>query len=346
MYNRPRKRAQTGFSKINHHSRMRWGIMATGRIAHQFAGGVKASKTGDLVAVGSRSIQSAQAFCDQHGGKPYASYQELIEDSDVDAVYIATPHHLHAEWTIKTARAGKGILCEKPFTLNLAEAEAALAEVKKAGVFFMEAFMYRCHPQTLKAVEVVRSGELGEIAMIATEFGFNASRDWDNFRLDGAVGGGALMDVGTYCVSFSRLIAGEEPSRCAYFASITEKGYDETGSGALEFPGGINAHFGTAVHQQLENRARVYGSKGMLEIDAPWKCFGATRIVRDGKVAEEWDLSTDNDGLYAAEADAVAEFFKAGECPHMSIADTLGNMRALDDLKKSAGLKFGSERGH
>jgi predicted dehydrogenase len=314
--------------------------MATGRIAHQFAGGVKASKTGELVAVGSRSVESAQTFCDQHGGKPYGSYQALLDDSTVDAVYIATPHHMHAEWTIKAAQAGKGVLCEKPFTLNLAEAEEALGAVRKAGVFFMEAFMYRCHPQTLKVVELVRTGALGEVTMIASEFGFNAARDWDNFRLDGAVGGGALMDVGAYCVSFSRLIAGAEPTRSSYFASITDRRYDETGSGCLLFPGGISAHFGTAVHQHLENKARVYGPKGMLEIDAPWKCFGAMRIIRDLEVVEEWDLSSSNDALYAHEADAVAEYFESKECPHMSIADTLGNMRTIDELKKSAGLKF------
>src|SRR4051812_12035542 len=111
---------------MGHHSPMakhlRWGILATGRIAHQFARGVKASETGELVAVGSRSMESAQAFCNEHGGKPHASYEALLADPDVDVVYIATPHHLHAEWTVKTARAGKGILCEKPFTLNAKEA--------------------------------------------------------------------------------------------------------------------------------------------------------------------------------------------------------------------------------
>lgn len=317
---------------------LRWGILATGRIAHQFAGGVKASKTGELLAVGSRTLDSAKAFCDQHGGKPYGSYEELLADPKVDAVYIATPHHLHAEWTIKAALAGKGILCEKPFTLNAAEAEESIRAVKEAGVFFMEAFMYRCSPQTLKAKQLVDEGALGDIRMIASEFGFNASRDWDNFRLDGAVGGGALMDVGTYCVSFSRLIAGTEPIRAAYMPKMNPRGYDETGSGALLFPNGINAHFGTAIHQHLENKARFFGSEGMLEIDAPWKCFGKMRIVRDGKVTDEWDLSTDNDGLYADEADTVARYFEAKECPYMTIEDTLGEMRTLDMLRESAGM--------
>lgn len=322
---------------------LRWGILATGRIAHQFASGLRVSRTGELVAVGSRSLESARKFCGEHGGVPYGSYDAVLGDPTVDAVYVATPHHLHAEWTIKTAKAGKGVLCEKPFTLDLGEATRALLAIKKAGVFFMEGFMYRCNPQTLKAKEVVDSGALGEVQMIAAEFGFNAPRDWDNFRLDGAVGGGALMDVGGYCVSFCRLIAGEEPAKAAYYASITERGYDQTGSGALMFPSGINAHFGCAIHQHLENKARVYGSAGMLEIDTPWKCYesGAMRIVREGKVIDEWRLGCSNDQLYAYEADAVAQFWEAGECPHMSINDTLGQARTLDMLKTTAGLTFG-----
>ncbi|MFI5385636.1 MAG: Gfo/Idh/MocA family protein [Fimbriimonadales bacterium] len=322
---------------------LKWGILATGRIAHQFAGGLRVSKTGELAAVGSRSMESARKFCSEHGGAPHGSYEAVLDDPRVDAVYIATPHHLHAEWTIKAAHAGKGVLCEKPFTLSLDEATKALDAVRKAGVFFMEAFMYRCHPQTLKAKELVESGALGEVKMVAAEFGFNASRDWDNFRLDGAVGGGALMDVGTYCVSFSRLMAGEEPVRASYFASITERGYDQTGSGALIFPSGINAHFGCAIHQHLENKARVYGTEGMLEIDTPWKCYesGAMRIVREGKVVLEWQLGCSNDQLYAYEADAVAQFWEGKECPYMSIDDTLGQARTLDMLKESAGLRFG-----
>src|SRR5579862_9594787 len=115
--------------------RLRWGIMATGRIAHQFAGGLKASKTGELVAVGSRDMEPAAAFCEKHGGTPHGSYQALLEDPNVDAVYIATPHHMHAEWTIKTAEAGKGVLCEKPFTLNQQDAVEAIEACRKHGVF-------------------------------------------------------------------------------------------------------------------------------------------------------------------------------------------------------------------
>lgn len=324
--------------------KLKWGILSTGNIARQFASGLKKSKTGTLAAVGSRSIDSATEFTGKHGGKPYGSYDEVLADPSVDAVYIALPHHMHFEWTIRTAQAGKAILCEKPFTLNAFEAQRALNEVRTRKVFFMEAFMYRCHPQTLKAKELVSEGAIGTPLMVNAEFGFAASKDWNNFRADGSIGGGGLMDVGTYCVSFSRLMAGEEPETSHYVAVINDRGYDETGAGCMFFPGGMIAHFGTGVHVNLSNDATVYGSDGLLHIPNPWKCAqGGMSLQKGGKVVETFDLKTTNDELYALEADAVAQYIDEKECPFMSWEDTLNNMKALDALRASAGLMFSSE---
>src|SRR5687768_8676379 len=151
---------------------LNWGILATGGIARQFAGGLKVSKTGKLVAVGSRTLESATSFCEKFGGQPYGSYDEVLQDPNVQAAYIALPHHMHMEWTIRCAQAGKAILCEKPFTLDLAEAETALKVVKARGVFFMEAFMYRCAPQTRKLVELLQSGVIGRVRNMNSEFGY------------------------------------------------------------------------------------------------------------------------------------------------------------------------------
>jgi len=323
---------------------LNWGILATGNIARQFANGLKASKTGKLTAVGSRTLESATAFTEKFGGKPYGNYQEVLDDPDVQAVYIATPHHMHYDWTIKCAEAGKAILCEKPFTLNALEAKRALNEVRAHKVFFMEAFMYRCHPQTHKALELVKSGAIGELLMIQSDFGFAASKDWTNFRGDGAVGGGGLMDVGTYCVSFSRYIAQEEPDRLEYTALINARGYDEKGAGIMHFPSGLLAYFGTGVHVDLRNDAMIYGSEGKIHIPNPWKCSeGGMTLRRNGKEPELIDLKSTNDELYALEADAVAEYIDAKEYPDMKLADTLANMQALDALRKSAGLRFAAE---
>lgn len=283
-------------------------------------------------------------FSAKFGGKPCGSYEEVLADPDVDAVYIATPHHLHAEWTTKAAQAGKAILCEKPFTLNAIEAERALAAVKKAGVFFMEAFMYRVHPQTLKVRDLVRSGAIGRPLVVNAEFGFAASRDWRNFRADGAIGGGGLMDVGTYCTSFASLVAGEEAVEGCYKAEIAEKGYDAFGNGALKYPSGMTAAFGTGIHANLTNDARVYGDEGGILVSNPWKCASSTlTLKRTGRDDETFDFDSSNDELYGIEADAVASSLEKGECPHMTIAETLANMRTLDLLRASAGLRFSAE---
>jgi predicted dehydrogenase len=324
--------------------KLNWGILATGGIARQFGGGLKVSKTGTLTAVGSRTIESATKFTETYGGKPYGSYQEVLNDPAVEAVYIALPHHMHYEWTIKCAEAGKAILCEKPFTLNALEAKRALNEVQKHKVFFMEAFMYRCHPQTLKLKELLQEQAIGDVKVVNSEFGFQAGKGWENFRTDGAVGGGGLMDVGTYCVSLTRLVAGAEPESAHYSAFINEKGYDEFGSGCLKFPGEFTASFGTGVHIQLKNAAWIYGTNGMIHIENPWKASGGNlTLYKRGEEPQSWEYKSTNDELYGIEADAVAEFLEAKECPYMTLEDTINNMRALDMLRESASLSFAAE---
>jgi len=324
--------------------KLNWGILATGGIARQFAAGLKVSKTGTLVAVGSRTIESATKFTDTYGGKPYGAYDEVLSDPNVEAVYIALPHHMHYDWTIKCAEAGKAILCEKPFTLNALEAKRALNEVKKHHVFFMEAFMYRCHPQTLKLKELLAEQAIGAVKVVNSEFGFQAGKEWENFRTDGSVGGGGLMDVGTYCVSFTRMVAGTEPESAHYCAYIGEKGYDEIGSGCLKFPGEFTASFGTGVHIGLKNGAWIYGTEGMIHVENPWKASGGNlTLFKRGEEPQSWAFKSTNDELYAIEADTVAEFLEAKECPYMTLEDTVGNMRALDMLRASAGLKFAAE---
>lgn len=324
---------------------LKWGILATGSIARQFAGGLKVSKTGELSAVGSRTLESATAFTEKFGGRPMASYEAVLADPEVQAVYIATPHHLHYEWTIKAAEAGKAILCEKPFCLNLAEAERALAEVRRHGVFFMEAFMYRCVEQTQKARELVRSGAIGQLLAINAEFSFDASKEWTNFRGVAELGGGGLMDVGVYPVSLCRYLTGEEPEVAHYAPRIGPNGYDEHGSGCLRFPGGVTAHFGCGVHCNMRNHAILYGSEGSIEIENPWKVYSGSKmhLHRKGGETETFEMGITNDELYAAEADAVAEYLDQKECPHMTIEDTLGQARTIDLLKASGGMRFGRE---
>lgn len=342
---------------------LNWGIITAGNIAHAFANGLKMSKTGRLVATGARDVSRAEAFAQKWGGKGYGSYLDVLEDPDVEAVYIATPHHLHAEWTIAAAMAGKAILCEKPFTLNTEEALAAMHAVKEAGVFFMEAFMYRCSPQTRKLVELLEGGAIGKVRAVDAEFSYKSSTDLVNFRTDLAVGGGGIMDVGTYCSSFACLVAGEEPDRVEYMAN-RERGYDSYGVGCIQFPGGVVAKIASGVHLSMKNQAFVYGDEGFIKVQNPWTSpvgseMTLTRysgepynprgqsvpekLEAEGPSMETYSLGCAGAELYAHEADAVAEFMEAGECPYMTVEDTMRNMRCLDRMRASCGLKFAGE---
>ncbi len=322
---------------------LRWGLLATGNIAHAFAAGIKESRTGTLEASASRSLEKSANFAEKWGGRALEGYEALLADPNVDAVYISTPHHLHAEWTIKAAEAGKHILCEKPFTLNAKEAEEALAAVKANGVFFMEAFMYRCAPQTRKLVELLEAKAIGDVQHVNAEFAFAAGKSWENFRTDGNVGGGGLMDVGSYAVSISRLAFGKEPTE-AHYAYVGEN-YDESGQGLLKFSGGRSAVIGCGVHVQMRNDAMIYGSTGRIHISDPWKSSDSKlTLFKNGSEPEVFEFPLTGPQLYAAEADAVADFLEAKECPYVSWEDTLQQMRTLDRLRASAGYKFGVEK--
>lgn len=194
-----------------------WGIISTGRIASVFAKGLANSKTGKLVAISSRSQTEADRFgIDKHGDflkntpvRRYGSYEALLEDKDIHAVYIATPHPQHLEWTIAAARAGKHILVEKPIGLNHAEAMIAIDAAKKHNVFLMEAFMYRCHPMIAQIIELLKAGAIGQVRAIQANFAFNASPpNYESRTLKNSLGGGGILDVGCYCTTFTRLAAG------------------------------------------------------------------------------------------------------------------------------------------
>jgi len=322
-------------------SKLNWAILGTGAIAKTFAKGLKVTDTGQLKAVGSRSQSTADSFCSEYGGMGFSSYESAIDRPEVDAVYIALPHHMHAEYTIKCAQHGKHILCEKPFALNALEAERAMAAVRGADVFFMEAWMYRSHPQTAKIQELVSGGAIGKPLAAHASFGYRARRDWDHFKADGRVGGGGLLDVGAYPVSFLRMIAGEEPNRCEYSCEFSDTGADSVGFGLLQFPSGFRATFGCAIHLTMANEATIFGEEGRIHVPEPWFCRGPILLIKDGKTEEvPFDSVPD---LWGHQAKVMQDHLEVRESPTMSWDDTMGNMRTLDALRRSAGLTFAQE---
>jgi predicted dehydrogenase len=334
---------------------LRWGLIGTGRIARAFAAAVLETETAGLAAVGSRTLETAAAFAREFGNcRAHGSYAALLADPDVEAVYISTPHPMHAEWAIAAARAGKHVLCEKPLAMSGAEAERVVEEAERAGVFLMEAFMYRCHPFLAKLASLVADGVIGEVGLIESTFSYRGNLDPTSRLYSRELGGGGILDVGCYPVSISRLLAGAaagkafaEPMEVVGLARLSEELHvDLVANACLRFESGILATLGCGLGLNQESRVRVYGSKGSLHVVRPWHGAPAGEPVTihvslDGEQPRTVEI-TAHRSIYAIEADVVAEAIRAGlrESPRMSWADSLGNMRTLDRWLAAAGMNY------
>ena len=327
----------------------RWGILATGRIAQKLADAMLESDTALLVAVGSRTQEAADALAEKYAGvTAYGSYDALLADPRLDAVYVSTPHPQHAEWTIKALEAGKAVLCEKPMGVNYPEVMAMIETAAFHERLLMEAFMYRTHPQTAKVVELVRDGAIGEVRQINASHGFASPFDPNSRLHSNELAGGGIMDVGCYPVSMARLIAGAEPERIEAFAKLAETGVDSWASAILQFPGAV-ARVATSVSVALDNSVEIFGTRGSIRLDRPW--FGAQdaegnwsfELTRKGK---RQTIGGNAPPIYVLEVDAVAEALAAGELesPCMDWNDSLGNVKALDRWRQLAGVQFDFEK--
>jgi len=334
--------------------KLQWGILSTGRIARRLAQALAVSQTGELAAVASRSLEPARAFAEEFGvPRAYGSYEELLADPGVEAVYLATPHPFHLEWVIKAAEAGKRILCEKPAGMNAREIEQMLDAARRNGVFFMEAFMYRCHPQTAKVIEILQSGRLGLVRTIECSFGGLSAYDPKSRLFARELGGGAILDIGCYCASMARLVAGvavgkqfAEPLEIKAAGQLDPgEGTDLQAHAVLRFEGDIFAHLSTSMVAPLENCVRVHGTAGMMAITQPWIAGspGAAIILREHATNTAETIPTeDGTDLYAHELDLVARCHRDGEAPWpaMNWEDSLGNHRLLDSWRKEIGLTY------
>jgi predicted dehydrogenase/aryl-alcohol dehydrogenase-like predicted oxidoreductase len=341
-------------------NKLRWGILSTGRIAGVFAAGVKESLQGELVAVGSRSLASAQKFAAEHGiPNCHGSYEDLFADSEVDAVYIATPHPMHAQWAIRAAEAGKHVLCEKPLALNHGQAMAIVEAAREHGVFLMEAFMYRCHPQTSKLVELIKDGAIGEVKMIQAAFSFNAPLN-DESRLgrvyNNQLGGGGILDMGCYPISICRLVAGAalgrafaDPTDVHGAGHVCDTGVDIYAAALLRFEGDIVAQVTTAVGLSRQYRAlQVFGSSGSIMVPTPYtpSHHGGTVELHLNSGGKEHVIEVTTDRhLYSFEADMVADSLphQQATAPAMTWDDTLGNMKVLDKWRAELGVVYEDE---
>ena len=334
---------------------LQWGVMGTGNIARQFAEGVRAgARRSQLAAVGSRSAESARAFADKHGiPAAHGSYEALLADARVEAIYLSLPNALHHEWTIKALRAGKHVLCEKPFATSAAQAREMFDVAQQAGRVLVEAFMYRSHPMMKAIVDEVRGGAIGRPKLIRASFCFKMNQWQGNVRFNPGLAGGGIMDVGCYCVSFCRLIAGAEPTKVHCSGHLHESGVDDYAAGVLTFPNGVAGVFTCGMTLHADNTTQVFGDEGFITIPVPWKpgeqggeytVQGMTPARSDtgakAPAARRTERRAADRPLYALEADDFAATVQDGAAPAVTAADTLGNMAVLDELRKQVGLPY------
>ena len=336
-------------------ARLHWGIMATGGIARKFATDLPYSRTGRLVAVGSRSRPAAEAFARDFGAvRAHASYEAVLADPEVNVVYIAPPHPWHVEWVIRAAEAGKHILCEKPLALRHADAVRAVEAARRHRVFLMEAFAYPCNPQTATLVNLLRDGAVGEVRLIQAAFSVARDFDPEHRMFKRELGGGAILDIGCYPATFARLIARAVAGSADPLAFHgtgwvnPATGTDEYAAAVARFPGGLTAEIACGSTVRHDISARIYGTKGWLDIPVPFSpgLAGRDEVVRLHRAGEsaavEYSFPSRGVPLYAHEADAVGDALARGEleAPAMTHAETLGTAKMLDAWLAQVGVDY------
>jgi len=337
--------------------KLRWGIISTGKIARTFARSLAVSDSGELVAVASRTADGAVEFAAEFAvARAHGSYEALLADPEVEVVYIATPHPFHAHWSILAARAKKHVLCEKPLGMNHAEVSAMVQAARDNDVFLMEAFMYRCHPQTREVLRLLRAGALGRVKGIQASFCIDGAYPASSRVLNNELGGGGILDVGCYPVSMARLVAGvaigepfSEPLALHALGHVgVNTRVDEYTSAVLEFPGQIIASLSTAVQLWQDNSVRIFGSEGRLSLPAPWhpahEADHSEIIITRGKHESEIIRVPAAGTIYSYEIDAVRAQLEQRQALEMTWADSLGNALTLDRWRRALGVTFAADR--
>ncbi len=318
--------------------KLRWGILGTAKIAEQWLiPAMQASGHAEVVAVGSRDGEKARAFAEKTGiPKAHDSYQAVLEDPEVDAVYNPMPNHLHVPWSVRAIEAGKHVLCEKPLGLDVNDVQPVLEAAAKAPhLVVMEAFMYRFHPQWIKVREMLAAGELGRVNAVNASFTYN-NQDPDNVRNMPGIGGGGLLDIGCYCVSATRLAFGREPVKVAGNIDIDGRfGVDRHASVLLDFGPGMGTFF-CSTQSESSQTVSIFGERGNLVVENPFfrRDGVPSRLIltRDG---QQEVISIGVHNHYVDQIDAFSQAALNGQPAPTPLSDALANMKVLDAIFKS-----------
>ena len=312
---------------------MRLGIVSTADINRKVIPGAHASETVELVAVASRSQSRAEEYARTWEiERAYGSYEALLEDPEIDAVYISLPNTMHCEWSTRAVEAGKHVICEKPLSRHAEDVERAFDAADRAGYLLTEAFMYRHNPQTARLVELIRDGAIGELRLVRSAFSYSLY-DAANIRLRTDVEGGSLMDVGCYCVSGSRLLGGE-PETVVGYAYTGPTGTDWVFTGSMSFPGDVVALFDCGTCLPERDELEAIGTEGSLFLDDPWHCHAPViELRRDGGIER---IELDPVDSYRLELENLADAIDGRAPLLLGREDALAQARALEALHRSA----------
>ncbi len=322
-----------------------WGILGPGRIAHEFAAGLKVIDDASLYAVASSKIERAKEFADQYGGaKTYNSYEALVNDPEVDGVYIATPHRFHFENIKLSLNAGKPALCEKPLTVNAAEARELIKLSKEKKVFLMEALWSRYLPIYPVIRKWLDDKAIGEISLMVSSFGFNAPKEADDRWQNPELAGGTLLDMGVYPIAISQWIMKKQPKSAVAMAHIGKTKVDELTTVLMKYDNDVISQFHSSFMSNHVNDFLIYGSKGYIRIHpAFWATTKATLVTDGQELTVEKPLRA---GGFEYQTEEAMRCIHAGllESPGMSHADTLANMELMDSIRAQIGLKYPFEK--
>jgi xylose dehydrogenase (NAD/NADP) len=310
-----------------------WGILSTARINELFLDGVAPSELVEVLAVAGRDRERAVAFAADHGiERVHGSYEALLADPEVEAVYIPLPNSLHIEWTVRALKAGKHVLCEKPLSRHAEKVERAFDTAEREGRLLMEAFMYRHNPQTRRLTELVADGAIGSLRLIRAAFSFTA-RDPANIRLSRELDGGALMDVGCYCISGARLLGGE-PERVHAEQVLGGDGVDVVFAATMRFGGDVLAQFDAGLALAPRDELEVVGDEGSLFLDDPWHARSPLIELRREDRVERIEGPLANS--YRLEAENFSRAIRGESEPLLGRADAIGQARAIEALYRAA----------
>jgi predicted dehydrogenase len=313
---------------------VKWGLLSTARINRLFIAGARRSPDLEIVAVASRDRSRVERYAREHGiDRAHGSYEALLADPEVEVLYIPLPNSMHVEWTVRALQAGKHVLCEKPLSRRATDVDRAFDTAERQGRVLMEAFMYRHNPQTFRLIELIGQGAVGRLRVIRSAFSFVA-HDPSNARLSAALEGGALMDVGCYCVSGARLIAGE-PERVSAEQVIGGEGVDIAFAATMRFGDNVLGHFDAGLALAARDELEVVGEEGSLFLDDPWHCRVPVIEVRREDGVERIEVPVADS--YRLEAENMSLAVRGEAPPLLGRDEAVGQARAIEALYEAAG---------